>query len=165
MIPRISKRDLVALFFILAVQAVAQSDRGSISGSVADASGGAVPNAKITATNLDTGEKRHATTGSNGQFLFPELKAQPWRVDVEAAGFKTATVDRVQVAVQITQRVDIILALGQVSDSITVEDVASAIQSDNATNFSVGGGQGLGAEIPIHGAGNRIVQLRARLTF
>ena len=194
---------LAAVLF--AVPALAQSDRGAIAGSVTDSSGAVVPNARLTAKNLATGETRHASTGADGRYLIPELKAQPWRLSVEAQGFKTATVENIQVAVQITQRVDVTLAVGQITESVTVEDTAELMQSDdatqqtnvteqqvkelplqvaaesggrtplafifldstvtsatgggtNATNFRVGGGQGLGAEILIDGAGTRRAQ-------
>jgi hypothetical protein len=118
---------LLLLLLSVLLPAAAQSDRGAIAGSVTDSSGAVVPHAKVTATNVDTGETRRAVTAADGRYLVPELKAQPWRLTVEAAGFKTAAVENIQVAVQITQRVDVALTVGQITESITVEDAAALI--------------------------------------
>src|SRR5207253_7759989 len=93
---------LALLMTLIAAPVLAQSDRGSITGSVTDPSGAVVPNAKVTATNLDTSEVRETTTNGEGSYTLPELKAGRWRISVEAQGFKTATVDDYKVAVQVT---------------------------------------------------------------
>ncbi len=103
----------------------AQSDRGTITGTVVDQSGGVVPNAKVTATNIDSGEKRETTTGDESSFTLPELKAAPYRISVEAAGFKTATIDNVQLGVQITRRAEITLEAGDISENVTVSAEAA----------------------------------------
>src|SRR5919112_6088133 len=90
---------LLALAFVLSpAAAFAQSDRGAITGTVADPQGAVVPNAKVTATSLDTGEVREVTTGDSGSYTMPELKAGRWKVSAEAAGFKTTTVEDYKVA-------------------------------------------------------------------
>ncbi|MFL6227402.1 MAG: carboxypeptidase regulatory-like domain-containing protein [Pyrinomonadaceae bacterium] len=123
------------LFVLLSIVAPAwaQSDRGSIAGSVTDPTGAVVPNAKVTATNLDTNEVREVTSGGEGNFTLPELKAGPYRVSVEAAGFKTATLDNVQVGVQVTRTVNVKLEIGAVGESVTVSaDSAPVIQTETS---------------------------------
>src|ERR1700759_4565350 len=108
---------LVAAFLAFAAAPVfAQSDRGAITGSVTDQSGAVVPNAKVTATSLDTGEVREATTSGEGNYTLPELKAGRWRISVEAQGFKTATVDEYKVSVQVTHSLDLKLEIGTGTD-------------------------------------------------
>ncbi|HYG97721.1 MAG TPA: carboxypeptidase-like regulatory domain-containing protein [Terriglobales bacterium] len=128
---RLAAFVLLALTFFIAVSASAQSDRGAISGSVVDGTGAVVAGAKITATNVVTGEKRTTESSATGTFLVPELKANPWKVTVEATGFKTATTGVIQVAVQVTQRVTITLEIGAVSQMVTVEGAAAVIQTEN----------------------------------
>jgi hypothetical protein len=196
---------LLALFLALAAAApvLAQSDRGSITGTVTDPNGGVIPNAKVTATGLDTGEVREVTTSGEGNYTLPELKAGRYKITVEAQGFKSTTVDEYKVAVQVTHSLDVKLEVGTVTDVVTVTgDQATAIQTDspvrqtnvterqvkelplevssefagrtplsfifldstvtsatgtgtNASNFRIGGGQGLGTEILIDGATTR----------
>jgi hypothetical protein len=124
----------LALFAILCagVSAYAQSDRGTITGTVVDPSGAAVPKAKVTATNLDTGATQEAVTSDDGNYTLPELKAAPYNVTVEVQGFKATTQEGVQVAVQTTRRVDFTLEIGAVSETVTITDEAPVIQSESS---------------------------------
>ncbi|HEX8772674.1 MAG TPA: TonB-dependent receptor [Pyrinomonadaceae bacterium] len=111
---------------------LAQSDRGSITGTVTDPSGAVVPNAKVTATNLTTNEVREVMTNEQGSYTIPQLKADPYNVTVEAAGFKAATAEGVQVAVQVTRTVDVKLEIGVVTDVVTISnDSTPVIQTDS----------------------------------
>ena len=122
---------MLTAVMIWAPGVVAQSDRGTITGNVKDQSGGVVPNAKVTATNIDSGEIRETTTGDEGGFTLPELKAAPYRLTVEAAGFKTAMLDNVQLGVQSTRRAEITLEAGDISEMVTVSAEAGALQTDS----------------------------------
>ena len=86
---RIPTKLLGFLFTVVAsLPALAQSDRGAISGAVIDQNGAAVRSAKVTVVNLDSGASREVTTTDDGTFVVPELKAAPYRLTVEAAGLK-----------------------------------------------------------------------------
>ena len=122
---------LLALFLTLAETASGQSDRGAIVGTVTDPNGAVVTDAKVTVTNLDSGEVREAKTSGEGAYNVPELKAAPYKISVEATGFKTATIDRVQVGVQVTRRADVKLELGAVGEIVTVASDAPVLQTDS----------------------------------
>ncbi|HKX32204.1 MAG TPA: TonB-dependent receptor, partial [Blastocatellia bacterium] len=123
---------LVALLSAVAsIPAAGQSDRGAISGSVTDQNGAAVNQAKITVVNLDSGASRQILTTSEGTFVIPELKAAPYRLVVEASGFKTSTLDRIQVAVQVTSRIDLKLEVGAVGEVTTVTANAGSLQTES----------------------------------
>src|ERR1044071_7448514 len=93
--------------------------------------GAPAPTAKVTATSLDTGETREATTGDSGGYTLPELRAGRWRVSAEASGFKTTTVDDYKVAVQVTHSLDFKLEVGAVADVVTVtSEQAPVLQTD-----------------------------------
>jgi len=122
----------LAALSLAAVGAHAQSDRGTITGTVADQSGAVVPGARVTATSLDTGEVREATSSGEGNYTLAELRAGRWRVSAEAAGFKTTTIDEYKVAVQVRHSVDLTLEVGAVSDVVTVtSDSAPVLQADS----------------------------------
>jgi hypothetical protein len=121
----------------MAAPILAQSDRGTLTGSVTDPNGGLVTGAKVTATNINTGEVREATTSDEGTYTIPELSPAPYRVSVEASGFKTSTVENLQVAVQVTRRADFTLELGAISDVVTVtSDSTPTIQTDSPVRQS-----------------------------
>ncbi|HEX8922545.1 MAG TPA: carboxypeptidase regulatory-like domain-containing protein, partial [Pyrinomonadaceae bacterium] len=122
---------LAVITLVCASSAFAQTDRGSINGTVKDPSGAVVPNAKVTVTNLDSGEVRETTTSDDGTFNLPELKADPYRLSVESAGFKTATIDTIQVAVQVARRADVTLEIGEVGETVTVSSDATVLQTES----------------------------------
>jgi hypothetical protein len=123
---------LFALILAASIPAYGQSDRGNITGTVTDPGGAVIVNAKVTATNLNTNEVRETTTSDEGSFTIPQLKADPYRVTVEAPGFKAATIEDVQVAVQVTRTVDVKLEIGAITDVVTVtNEAAPVIQTDS----------------------------------
>ncbi|PYU87969.1 MAG: hypothetical protein DMG08_26880 [Acidobacteria bacterium] len=122
---------LVALLAGAWAPALGQSDRGAITGTVKDPKGGVVPDAKVTATNLESSEVRQAKTTGEGTYILPELKAAPYMLRVEATGFKTATIDKIQVGVQITRHADVTLELGSINESVTVSSDAPVLQTDS----------------------------------
>src|SRR5215213_6849398 len=121
---------LLILTAALASTAMAQSDRGAITGTIKDPNGAVVADAKVTAINTESGEIREAKTSDEGTFTIPQLVAAPYQLSVEAAGFKTATVDEVRVGVQVTRSVEITLEIGAVGESVTVTSEAAVINTD-----------------------------------
>ena len=112
---------LLMLACLWAAPALAQSDRGTITGRVTDPTGGILPGTTVTATNQNTSEVREATTNVEGLYTLSELKAAPYRVRAELPGFKVKEVGNVQVAVQMTRTLDIVLELGDVTEVVTVD--------------------------------------------
>ena len=121
---------LLTVWLACAGSAFAQTDRGNITGTVTDPQGAVVSGAKITATNLDTNEVRETNSTDEGNFTLTELKAGPWKVTVEAQGFKTTAIDKVQVAVQVTRTVDVKLEAGAIGESVNITSEPPVIQAD-----------------------------------
>jgi hypothetical protein len=88
----------VAALILLSASAWAQSFRGSIRGTVTDPSGSVIAGAKITAKNINTGQQRETTTGSNGSYVLAELPAGEYTIRAESAGL-SPTAQNVQVSV------------------------------------------------------------------
>ena len=125
---------LAALAFVLLCTPAAfgQSDRGAVTGTVTDPTGAVVSGAKVTATNLNSGETREAVTSDEGSYTLPQLKADPYRINVEAQGFKSVTFEDVRVAVQVTRTLDVRLEIGAVADVVTVtSENTPVIQSES----------------------------------
>src|SRR6266550_6156619 len=116
---------------ISVIPTFAQSDRGTITGTVTDPSGAVVSKAKITATNGSTGAVRETTTSGEGNYTLPELPAAPYKVTAEAPGFKTST-QTLQLQVQVTRRADFTLTVGTAGETTTVTTEAPMIQTESA---------------------------------
>jgi hypothetical protein len=96
-------------------------DRGVITGLVTDKSGAAIPGATVTITNQATGVNTIVSTTSAGNFSTPPLVLGVYKVQVELKGFKTSVQSDVTVASGATVRVDALLEVGQVSETVEVK--------------------------------------------
>jgi len=110
-----------------------QSTYGSISGTVYDTSGAAIPDAQVTLTNISTGEKRVQPTNSDGLYTFPNVLPGNYKLDFEKAGFKKTTRPQVVVDVQQAVRLDTTLAVGQVTESIEVTSETPLLQPESSS--------------------------------
>jgi hypothetical protein len=124
-----------ALFFCLFAGTVlfAQTDRAVLRGVVKDTSGAIVPNAQVTVTEVQTNIARNLVTDANGNYEVPDLKPTTYRVKADAAGFRSFIAEDVLLDAGQVRRVDITLAVGAATESITVEAGAAVIQTDSGT--------------------------------
>ncbi len=110
----------------------AQGVKASFIGSIRDRSGAVVPDATITATNLETNVKYSAVTDNSGSYLIPFLDPGTYSVTAEHAGFKTAVEPKVKLDVGATVRVDLALEIGQTTQRVEVSAAAPLVQSDTS---------------------------------
>jgi len=110
----------------------AQSDRGTIAGTVLDSSGGVVVNAQVVAKGSDTSAEYTAVTGPTGGYRMPEVKIGVYSVTVTAAGFKVETKTGVQVQVNTVSTLDYSLTAGDVKETVTVSADAPSLQSESS---------------------------------
>jgi hypothetical protein len=120
----------ISLLTVFSGYCLAQDISGSISGTILDQTDAAVPNAKVTITNLDRNQVvRVITTDSTGIYAAPLIPApQTYAIKVEAAGFKTEERRNVILNVSDDLKINIKLQVGQVTDTITVEEAAVAVE-------------------------------------
>src|SRR6185369_4626435 len=104
----------------------------TIVGTVTDPSGAVVPNVSITAASLGTGLTRKTVASQSGNYALPLLPVGVYSVTAEAAGFKKKTTTGIVLEVNQEPRVDVVLEVGAVTDSVTVTGEASLLQAENA---------------------------------
>ncbi|MEO6038157.1 MAG: carboxypeptidase-like regulatory domain-containing protein, partial [Saprospiraceae bacterium] len=121
------------ILFLCAAAIPAQQITGTISGLVADPSGAAVTNVKVTVLNTGTNVANTVTTGDSGSYRVPFLIIGKYRVTAEAGGFKTSNVENVNLSASEEVRVDINLTVGQITDKVTVTESAISLKSEEAT--------------------------------
>ena len=114
-----------------------QATFGSITGSVTDSTGAVIPNAAVQVTNEGTNVSRTVTTSTSGNYEVPTLNAGRYRVTSKHPGFKTFTVQGVEIAALRTVRVDVRMEVGEVGTEVTVQGVAPVIETDSASIASV----------------------------
>src|SRR5437764_515993 len=97
---------LVSLLLLeCSVSVRAQSDRGTLTGAVADPTGAAVIDTSVTAVNSATGVSTATSTGSDGTYTIPLLPPGRYNVTAEHAGFKTYVHDGIVIEIGQTARV------------------------------------------------------------
>jgi hypothetical protein len=114
-----------------------QSFRGSILGTVTDTSGAAVPGARVSVKNKDTGLERTTQTTDDGSYLLPELPIGTYDVTVTMASFQLSVTSAVQVGVASQKRVDVVLRPGAVTQRVEVS--AAALPQVDTTSDVLGG--------------------------
>ena len=121
-------------FFVCSMGGVlqAQSVNGTLLGTVTDASGAVVANAKVTATETDTGVVRETISNESGNYTMPDLTPGTYSVTAESEGFKRETRQNIQLLTNSTQRVDLNLAAGSVTETIVVTTIPPLLQTDRA---------------------------------
>jgi hypothetical protein len=140
----------VVLTAFLSIVAFGQQTTATLTGAVTDPTGALVPGVMITVTNLATNGVRETKTDETGTYTLPFLPAGDYSITAVAAGFQTQKIDRVTLQVQQTLRVDLQLRIGDVAETVSVEALAVALQTDNATVGTVIDGAKI-VDLPLNG--------------
>ena len=146
------KFGLIALLFVSVDVCLAQSDRGSITGSLADPTGNVIPAAPVTATNEATGVQSRTVTTGDGYYTIPSLPAGSYSLTVQAPGFQKLIRNGITVSVDAAIRVDLVLTVGATSATVTVTEDAPLLKTENPENDIVVTSNDIN-ELPINMAG------------
>jgi len=142
---------IVRFFFGIGLLAVtAWGQTAQITGTVTDATGAAVPNAQISATNTETGVSRPSVTNEAGNYLITALFPGPYQVTASAPGFKQMRRESLTLAVEQVARLDFRMEVGETKESITVESTAVILDAANSTIGTVVDNRKV-TEIPLNG--------------
>jgi len=128
---------LAALLALCNIGVWAQSTQGGVHGAVSDASGAAVPNAKVTLTNEGTNEAHSATTNSAGFYDFSNVVPATYTVIAESPSFKKFERTNIIVGTQEYVTVDVRLEVGNVTESVLVTEQMPLVESSNASQGQV----------------------------
>src|ERR1700736_2601753 len=124
---------ILALALLASTPVYAQVAGATLSGTVTDASGAAVPNAKVSIKNSATGVVRDVTTDSAGFYSAPNLLPGLYDITVAATGFSSAVQTGLTLTVGASKALNIALALGQVSEKVEVMAAAPTVELTSST--------------------------------
>jgi len=125
------------LLLALAAPALAQFETASVLGTVRDSSGAVLAGATVTLTNKATGISNTATSDQNGDYEFFTVRIGTYSITAEKQAFTAAGADNVKVGIGARQRVDLTLAVGQVSETVQVTADASLLDTDTSQRGQV----------------------------
>ena len=137
---------------MLVTSAVASAQVISVSqvqGTVQDSTGAVLPGVDLKITQTDTGLVRTTVSGADGGYLFPALPVGPYRLEATLQGFKTYVQDGIVLQVNTNPRIVITMAVGTVSDQITVTANAPIVETKSTAVGQVIDQQRI-AELPLN---------------
>jgi hypothetical protein len=149
---RFSQQIVSALILILtlAIAALAQSNKGTIVGTVKDPNGALITGARLTVINTATGETREATSDDSGAYTVPNLEPGKYRVSIDATGFQSVVFEEVTVETGSRVPLDVnftAIAGAQGSVTITAEG-GSLVESESSVRGDLITGRQV-TELPI----------------
>src|SRR5229473_2011289 len=105
---------------ILALPALAQSNKADIVGTISDSKGAAVQGATVTVTKVDTAAARNVTTSDSGAYQAPSLDIGTYKITVSKQGFQTVTQENIVLQTNDRLRIDLTLSPGDVTGVVTL---------------------------------------------
>src|SRR5258705_12839609 len=135
---------------LFAASASAQSNTGSLVGTVVDQSGAVVGGATVVVTDSATGKERTVQTTGEGTFILPQLEVGVYTVKITAAGFKSYTATQLKIDVAKAYTLNASLEPGGVTENVTVVAGADIINSNDA-QLSTTVSQRQIVELPLNG--------------
>lgn len=149
--------------FLLVSSLFGQSDRGTVTGTVADPGGALIPGAAVVLENAATGGRFTSATTDTGNYTIPSVPAGIYTLSVEQSGFRKHVQTGITVNVAQTARVDVALQIGSTSESVQVTADAPLLRTESAEQSTTISGDRINA-LPLNfaiGAG----AVRNPLTF
>ena len=133
----VMKMNAVRAAFLLAVVAAvplaAQSDTAEITGRIVDASGAVVPAVGVVVRNEDTGVKREISASDTGIYIVPLLHPGHYSIAVQKPGFRPITRTGIELQTDQVARVDFVMEVGSVSESVTVTAEVPLLAQDTSS--------------------------------
>lgn len=117
---------------MLSAQVFAQTQTARLVGTVQDASGGAMPNARVTATQEETQKTTQTLTNVRGEYVLPSLPPGVYSLRIEAPGFRTAVIKALQLDAAASLSQSVTLEIGQVTETLEVRANAVSVQTADA---------------------------------
>jgi hypothetical protein len=134
---KIRAAALMAAVLSFAALLSAQNNTGIISGRITDPSGAVVPGAAITVTETDTNSVSNSLTNVDGLFRVPSLKDGPYKVAVEAKGFKKEIRDGLSLRIGENLDLEIKLEVGATTESVVVTGEAPLLDTQTSSTGQV----------------------------
>ncbi len=122
----------ISVIFLLATLGLAQEFRATLLGSVTDPSGAGVPGAKVIAVNIETSVRSSTETDGEGNYLLAFLAPGRYRLRVEHSGFMAHERSPIELRVSDRVRVDVQLAVGVATQSVTVTEPLPLLETESA---------------------------------
>jgi hypothetical protein len=121
----------------ISAKCLAREVRATLSGTITDSSGSAVPNAQVRLTSVDTANGFAAVSSERGQYRFLFINAGEYGLSVEAPGYHTFVREDLQLAIGQAATLDVQLQVGSQAETVTVAAAAPVLEAEKADHGMV----------------------------
>jgi hypothetical protein len=128
---------LLTFALLLPPDALGQGITGTITGTVTDSTGAAIPGAKVTVTESSTNAMHTVTTSDVGSYTVTQLPPGKYTVTVDKASFKSYRQNEITLSIDQVEQINAQLTLGATSDTVEVTMVSPVIQTEDSSVGSV----------------------------
>jgi len=142
--------DSLAVLLIAVSPVFSQVARGTIVGTVSDATGAIIPGVQVTVINMGTNQTRQAITNERGNYEVDLLPIGEYRATAELRGFSTQRRENIALSVGDRLRIDFQLTVGEITDRVDVSTEAPLVQTEDASMSAVMDRQKI-VELPLNG--------------
>src|SRR5262245_31164051 len=130
------KQRLFSIFIGVLLSVVSSGDiwaqaTAQISGTASDQSGAVLPGVEIKVTQTGTGVSRDTITNETGSYVLPNLPIGPYRLEAALPGFRTYVQTGIVLEVNASPTINLVLAVGQVSEQVEVQANAALVETRN----------------------------------
>src|SRR5213595_3018752 len=123
---------IVLFISLIACAGVWAQATAQISGTARDQSGAVLPGVEVKVTQTETGIARTAVTNETGSYVLPNLPIGPYRLQAALPGFRTYVQSGIALEVNSSPVLNIVLEVGQVTETIEVQANAALVETRNS---------------------------------
>ena len=139
----------VVLYALCALALAQVQTTTAITGTVTDSSGAVLPGVEVVVTDQDTGTVRRAITNDAGLYVIQSLKPGTYSISASLTGFKTAVVKDRQVQVTIPAQVNLVMQVGELSETVTVSGVGEEMVNKTTAQLATTINENLVKNLPV----------------
>ncbi|MCI0338552.1 MAG: TonB-dependent receptor [Acidobacteria bacterium] len=125
------------LILLATIPALAQSFKSTLVGEVRDSRGAVIPGVTVTITQKETGRVQSVSTSADGSYSLTQLPPGRYELRVEAPNFRKVVQADLILETNNTRRINITLAVGDISETVTARDSATTIKTDTSDKGEV----------------------------
>ncbi|MDQ6698553.1 MAG: TonB-dependent receptor, partial [Acidobacteriota bacterium] len=123
----------ILLILLLRPTDVPAQSTSAIQGTITDASGSVIPNAKVIARNIGTSEERNAVTDTSGSFAIPALTPGTYRIQAQAAGMQTVAIENLTLEVGQTSVQNLTMGVANTSEVVQITAQSPVLENTTMT--------------------------------
>ena len=127
--------EMILLSLIALSFSHAQVNTGTISGTIKDDSGAAIPNARVTIKSVETGLASSVVSDAIGNYAVPDLQAGHYSIAVSRSGFKTTKLPDVELQVAEHATINPVLQVGSVNEQVVVTSEAVPLMNTDTSSL------------------------------